>query len=42
MGNKIRWVFVRDMNEELWFLNDGNWVDEMNSGAWKSIAELFE
>ncbi len=37
----IKWAFVRDMNEELWFLNDGEWVDEMSDGAWKKIEDLI-
>ena len=27
----VKWAFVRDMNEELYYLNDGEWVDEMLS-----------
>ncbi|MCT1193498.1 helicase [Lactococcus lactis] len=38
----VEWAFVRDMNEELFYLNDGEWVDEMSGGTWKSITELFE
>lgn len=37
----VKWAFVRDMNEELYYLNDGEWVDEMLSDKWKPIMELF-
>ena len=29
------------MNEELYYLNNGEWVDEMLSDKWKPIMELF-
>lgn len=38
----IKWAFVRDMNEELYYLNSGEWVDEMVADKWKPIMELFE
>ncbi|MDR0300099.1 MAG: DEAD/DEAH box helicase family protein [Streptococcaceae bacterium] len=38
----VKWAFVRDMNEELYYLNDGEWISEMLAGSWKSIKELFE
>lgn len=38
----IKWAFVRDMNEELFYLNDGNWTDEIVGGNWKIIDKLFE
>lgn len=37
----IKWAFVRDMNEELFYLNDGNWTDEIADGNWKIIDKLF-
>ena len=37
----VKWAFVRDMNEELYYLNNGEWVDEMLSDKWKPIMELF-
>ena len=37
----IKWAFVRDMNEELYYLNNGEWVDEMITDRWKTIEELF-
>ena len=38
----IKWAFVRDFDEKLWYLNDGEWIDEMAGGKWKEIDELFE
>ena len=38
----IKWAFVRDRNEELFYLDDSEWIDEMESGVWKPIGELFE
>ena len=40
--HKVKWAFVRDYNESLWYLNDGPWVDKMNKESWKTIDELFE
>lgn len=40
--HKVKWAFVRDYNESLWYLNDGPWVDKMNKESWKPIDELFE
>jgi len=37
----VKWAFVRDMNEDLYYLNEGDWVDDMTSGNWKPIAELL-
>lgn len=38
----VKWAFVRDMNEELFYLNNGNWTDEMVGGNWKTIDKLFQ
>lgn len=38
----IKWAFVRDMNEELYYLNDGEWVDNMIADRWQPIVKLFE
>ncbi|MGE6625245.1 DEAD/DEAH box helicase [Bacillus pumilus] len=37
----IKWAFVRDMNEELYYLNSGEWVDEMVVDKWQPIIKLF-
>lgn len=37
----VKWAFVRDMNEDLYYLNEGDWVDDMTSGSWKPIADLL-
>ncbi|MFN0310926.1 DEAD/DEAH box helicase [Enterococcus thailandicus] len=37
----IKWAFVRDMNEELYYLNNGEWVDEMVVDKWQPIIKLF-
>lgn len=38
----IKWAFVRDFNEELYYHNEGDWVDEMDSDSWHPIHELFD
>ena len=38
----IKWAFIRDMNEELYYLNSGEWVDEMVADKWQPIIKLFE
>ncbi|MEC0320510.1 DEAD/DEAH box helicase family protein [Bacillus subtilis] len=38
----IKWAFVRDMNEELYYLNSGEWVDEMVADKWQPIIKLFK
>lgn len=38
--HNIKWAFVRDFDEKLLYLNDGDWVDEME-GVWRKIDELF-
>ena len=40
--HKVKWAFVRDYNESLWYLNEGKWVDEMTQDSWKPIEMLFE
>lgn len=40
--HKVKWAFVRDYNEELWYLNEDEWVDEMTQDSWKPIEILFE
>lgn len=40
--NKIKWAFVRDFDEKLWFLNSGKWEEAMTEGIWESIDKLFE
>lgn len=37
----VKWAFVRDFNEQLWFLNEGEWIDNMSDEHWKNIDELF-
>ena len=39
---QIKWAFVRDFDEKLWYLNEGVWVDEMTKDSWKPIGKLFE
>ncbi|MBS9334836.1 DEAD/DEAH box helicase family protein [Fructobacillus sp. M1-13] len=39
--HNIQWAFVRDLNEQLYYLNNGDWVDEMTGDYWKPIEELF-
>ena len=39
----VKWAFVRDANEELYFLKAGDWVDEvLDEVGWRAIDELFE
>ena len=38
--HNVKWAFVRDFNEKLWYLNEGEWIDEMTDGDWKEIDEL--
>ena len=38
----IKWAFVRDMNEELYYLNSGEWLDEMVADKWQPIIKLFK
>lgn len=38
----VKWAFVRDFNEQLWFLNEGEWVDDMSNENWENIDNLFE
>lgn len=41
LRHKVKWAFVRDYDEKLWYLNDDEWIDEMNNDSWKSINDLF-
>lgn len=36
---KIKWAFVRDYDEKLWYLNTGKWVDKLSQ--WQSLDKLF-
>ena len=39
----VKWAFVRDMNEELYYLNEGAWHDEMlGADSWLPINELLQ
>ncbi|MBM0807584.1 MULTISPECIES: DEAD/DEAH box helicase [Staphylococcus] len=38
----VKWAFVRDVNEELFYLNSGNWLDTIENNNWKPIRNLFE
>ena len=38
--HNIKWAFVRDYDERIWFLNDGKWNDEMKN--WFLIDNLFK
>lgn len=40
-AHNIKWAFIRDMNEELYYLNSGIWTDKMNTDNWKPINILF-
>lgn len=37
--HNVKWAFIRDLDEKLWYLNDEDWVDEMES--WNEIDSLF-
>ncbi len=37
----VKWAFIRDYDEKLWYLNDGEWCDEMGNSLWKDIETLF-
>lgn len=39
---QVKWAFVRDFDEKLWYLNEGVWIDEMTKDSWKPIGKLFE
>lgn len=39
--HNIKWAFVRDFDEQLWYLNEGDWIDEMNNESWKNVDDLF-
>lgn len=38
--HNLHWVFVRDKDGDLLYLNDGDWVEDMEN-TWKSIEKLF-
>lgn len=38
---KVKWAFIRDMNEKLFYLNDGKWTDEISSSRWSPVDDLF-
>lgn len=40
LRHNVKWAFVRDFNEELWYLNSGIWSDDMY--RWTTIDKLFE
>ena len=37
----VKWAFIRDYDEKLWYLNDGEWCDEMGNSLWNDIETLF-
>ncbi|MBJ8349992.1 DEAD/DEAH box helicase [Streptococcus zalophi] len=37
--HKVKWAFVRDYDEKLWYLNEDEWIDDMT--MWHDIDELF-
>lgn len=39
--HNVKWAFVRDYNETLWFLNEGEWIDDVRTDSWKPIKDLF-
>ncbi|OHY29411.1 helicase [Streptococcus parauberis] len=40
--HNLKWAFVRDFDENLWYLNEGEWSDEILGGGWKEINNLFK
>lgn len=39
----LKWAFVRDMDERLFYLNSGEWSDDIEKeGTWKPIELLFK
>ncbi|WP_155969857.1 DEAD/DEAH box helicase [Streptococcus ruminantium] len=38
----IKWAFVRDKAEKLYFLNSHNWIDDMNDKVWNPVGDLFD
>jgi type III restriction enzyme len=38
----VKWAFVRDANENLYYLNEGEWCDEiLDEEFWQPIDSLF-
>lgn len=37
----VKWAFVRDKYEKLYFLTQNEWVDNMSNDVWKDIDYLF-
>ncbi|ALJ31177.1 DEAD/DEAH box helicase [Apilactobacillus kunkeei] len=41
--HNVKWAFVRDMDEELFFLNTGEWIDDMrDNNMWNPIKNMFK
>lgn len=40
--HNVKWAFVRDYNESLFFLNGDEWADDIVADTWKPIKELFK
>lgn len=39
--HNLKWAFIRDKNEKLYFLNQDEWLDDMSNSNWKEIDYLF-
>ncbi|MBF0819001.1 DEAD/DEAH box helicase [Streptococcus acidominimus] len=39
--HRVKWAFVRDYDEELWFRNMDEWLDDMTPETWRKIDDLF-
>ena len=38
----VKWAFVRDYDEKLYFLNTDRWINDMVSNEWKKLEKLFD
>lgn len=38
----VKWAFVRDYDEKLYFLNTDRWINDMVSNEWKKLGKLFD
>ncbi|WP_180542138.1 hypothetical protein [Staphylococcus haemolyticus] len=39
--HNLKWAFIREKNEKLYFLNQDEWLDDMSNSNWKEIDYLF-
>jgi type III restriction enzyme len=40
--HRVKWASIRDYDEKLWYLNDGEWIYRIGNEKWGAVGNLLD